>query len=1379
MRYFLKTETIAKCFIRCNTHILIVRSLDINLENKLERLHGLRLARKLLSLLPNQGFPRAIARCLVSISRDGIQERDVLTRSCWATIAELCVQDPVTASSTGCLSAVLDCILAGSQPGNIVEALISTLVFTLNEPQWRHLLREDQDLQQLVASFTDCYSLPASAASIEHNLETAEQREVKFLASKRAILSVMRSWPGLIYFCRHDSSGRRNGLESIVQTLHMPYEDGRRHVLELLFEMLNLNMPSSCEDFEEALLAASVASHDSWQVYDGFVASEGKHLLPHISRSRANLFDNYLSILLYSLISFGVIQGLVQVIIQPKNRYNVVRATLLLGEILHLSSRLLPPEVYRKCHSLPTLMNTATSLTATPEERAVASAAISCLDRIHTLRKSTVISCSLFLEQLLRFVNFSHFASHSESKSQYQLKQSVLHESEDKFNDFIRDSNVLSHDSSSWNWNLITNILSWSTDSFRKLEDISYRSFIRKLLTFFKPSSRLYSSVDVNHEHGRHMTMVFCHFIDFLLELSRDESKSHEFLEEIMSDLASCLSLIAMENAAQTAILSSTKLLTTLSHNYFLIIGRMTSSNRGSKLLEKLAIYEHLSKLIQLCPHDVYMKLIISSLDYTKEGNFSRVLLNSCLTRTNESSQLYATNFMRVLLRAGVPDFKKWAMEMLIHQMADPNHCISLAALNIIQEACDNEANLESLIKIHPPLLNHGVAGELILVRFASLPSGMKYLQESNSLDQIIRKWDSSFCLKYVKIVEDLINECLTLHFRSEAGSYGRRSERKLMESEAFVPPHLYGQLALNEEGISLIQSHRLLEKHIELVRNADISTETKRVEYKAALWSVGHVASTRLGFLLIDTTDVIPNIVSAASDFPVLSIRGTIYYVLGLIASTEVGIHRLKEYGWQGLMHGRGDVWPLVKDSHEEPGVVSFFKRKNYTHSVSSVGTKVTDPYDFLDASSCRRLMTLTRLDSPSDTNEDYYKTMNTEDGRSRTSSMGVHLTVRSAPEVQEISEGDIKVNGEAAMIDQVANQSRSRTSTEYNESITSGISSYHGSMSGTNIQSTPNPVTKSHMTVIPVRLSPIPSVSSTTMNSQNNVIQEYFTPTSVVLPLLSPSRNLPTHHSFSVTYNTMPACTTTATSMSSEVSELSQAFESTLPSSTDAHGYATLRAINRHRVHSFGMSPHDHSLFSELSTDDVSPTSSPSQSPSHDLGRDLHPASRAFSSSINLPLGKFTNKTLEIDHDLMETDQFVEHSMTPSSFMGIVVPASLSLLLNPPSSLKPLPSMLSVPISTKSDISLASTPSTDTVEKNEKLEASPTDTEKTIPEELTEKGETQPANPLELHTSSNCLLCYKVFPPSCPNLSEPGLYMKLPTLTLVTNNFISLFCR
>lgn len=91
MRHFIFDDETARSFIHSNQVHLVVRSLDINLDNKIERLQALRLLRHLIAVLPLD-VPVAAARAVVAIARDGLQDSDNLTRPCWATIAELCLR---------------------------------------------------------------------------------------------------------------------------------------------------------------------------------------------------------------------------------------------------------------------------------------------------------------------------------------------------------------------------------------------------------------------------------------------------------------------------------------------------------------------------------------------------------------------------------------------------------------------------------------------------------------------------------------------------------------------------------------------------------------------------------------------------------------------------------------------------------------------------------------------------------------------------------------------------------------------------------------------------------------------------------------------------------------------------------------------------------------------------------------------------------------------------------------------------------------------------------------------------------------------------------------------------------------------------------------
>ena len=81
------------------------------------------------------------------------------------------------------------------------------------------------------------------------------------------------------------------------------------------------------------------------------------------SRSRANrhnVLNNYTAALLLALIKCGLIEilielgnGSIQEDISPEI---ILRSTILLGEILHLSSQLLPPIVCARLQALPTLV---------------------------------------------------------------------------------------------------------------------------------------------------------------------------------------------------------------------------------------------------------------------------------------------------------------------------------------------------------------------------------------------------------------------------------------------------------------------------------------------------------------------------------------------------------------------------------------------------------------------------------------------------------------------------------------------------------------------------------------------------------------------------------------------------------------------------------------------------------------------------------------------------------------------------------------------------------------------------------------------------------------------------------------------------------------
>lgn len=56
-----------------------------------------------------------------------------------------------------------------------------------------------------------------------------------------------------------------------------------------------------------------------------------------------------------------------------------------------------------------------------------------------------------------------------------------------------------------------------------------------------------------------------------------------------------------------------------------------------------------------------------------------------------QTCRLFATKHLRVLLRAGVEFFSSWGMELLVTQLHDHNKAVSMEALDILDEACEDK----------------------------------------------------------------------------------------------------------------------------------------------------------------------------------------------------------------------------------------------------------------------------------------------------------------------------------------------------------------------------------------------------------------------------------------------------------------------------------------------------------------------------------------------------------------------------------------------------------------------------------------------------------------------------------------------------------------
>lgn len=305
--------------------------------------------------------------------------------------------------------------------------------------------------------------------------------------------------------------------------------------------------------------------------------------------------------------------------------------------------------------------------------------------------------------------------------------------------------------------------------------------------------------------------------------------------------------------------------------------------------------------------HNCYVKLIVSSFNYATDGPHHEILAKT-LTCHQESSRLYATQFLLVLLRANILRFENWGIELLVKQLFDQSKAVQLTALSTLHEACEQKSCLEKLVVQKPDLLHLGDKGLLLLIRFLSVPTGFELLNRDQFVTNEIKRWAEHFNYKYVRLMESELLDSLTLHQRSEYGRYDRRHSSvragaNVTRRDVFVLPHLYGQLVQHAHGRATLVHSGTLEPIFKCVRLAQCNTENEILELKAALWVCGHIASSVQGVDMLidensDNEDLFAAIIRIAEQCPLYSLRGTAVYVLGLMATTFKGANTLFSLG-------------------------------------------------------------------------------------------------------------------------------------------------------------------------------------------------------------------------------------------------------------------------------------------------------------------------------------------------------------------------------------------------------------------------------------------------------------------------------------------------
>lgn len=348
---------------------------------------------------------------------------------------------------------------------------------------------------------------------------------------------------------------------------------------------------------------------------------------------------------------------------------------------------------------------------------------------------------------------------------------------------------------------------------------------------------------------------------------------------------------------------SPDRLLDTLAVGYFPMLGVLTGDTKGLQMLDRWRMFNMMYHIFDRQQRPDLMKLLLSHFDYSLQGH-PRLLLSKALTAGTKDIRTHATNTLRKYTYSpqAVPGAHKWAIQLLVTQLYDPDVEVCATAVKILEKACNNKSYLEFVVECRPSLDHLGEIGAPLLLRFLSTSIGYHYL---DGLDYISNEMDDWFLGRndsYVSLVEASLARAFASDIKdSETSNRMSMLDDVEVDPETHVPPHFYRELTRTKEGCDLLRQKRHFEEFSNTIRDHGMQYDDSEMitKVKGCLWAVGNVGSMELGAEFLESTDIVERIVDIAQTHEVMSLRGTAFFVLGLISRSIHGLEILSELGW------------------------------------------------------------------------------------------------------------------------------------------------------------------------------------------------------------------------------------------------------------------------------------------------------------------------------------------------------------------------------------------------------------------------------------------------------------------------------------------------
>ncbi|OZJ02093.1 hypothetical protein BZG36_04577 [Bifiguratus adelaidae] len=880
-------------FLPMHLDLVVIRAITRDPAYHSEREQALKLIRTLMDYSHGGTvyITQGILRAVVAIAE---QMDDTLRNIALETLAEMAICDLPSFVQVGGLRVIVQAVIDG--PRRMIDVLVSIIVYVLDDPSTRVYIRPGIDLQFILASFTDAYSKGPSA-------------EERLRNSVRVLTLLFKTWTGTLFLCSNES----RAIHSVVEALRLPYEETTKILLDMLFEIFRIPLPKDSTSYftshRPGNWAGTPGVDDSLELSTTYKHKQIPTLLHH-----------HLSLILNIFTDAGIMMALVD-IIKKENLSISRKATHLMGEMLQLSTRILPVGIATQIQSLPKLFVLAASF-ENEEIRHNATAVLSHIDNLNRIRGRLQSQVIIEKEESSR----RNQEKVREVKVRLGMQIDDVH-----FRTMLVDSQVLNtKDHNKWNWEVITELLQGPLLNPRRLEEATRGcKFVKRLLAFYRPFRHRFSDLKASKVNHNRYDKAGCALFHVLL--ANAEGVRYLAENKILRQLADAFSQLDPMNASSESeqIFTRERMDSTLTSSYFRFLGVFSKHREGLNLLERFRIFSLLYAMSEFRSRDDLIMALITNFDYTLDGH-PRVLLSKMMTSGYKHIRLFATTHLGEILSADGNEFNDWAIRLLITQLYDPYLEVCQKAVSVLDDACVNVANLELLVRLRPSLDHLGEISNPLLLKFLSTSSGFTYL---NGLDYVSREMDEWYKERNCHYVTQLEVSLARAIMSSPEGQHSVFEERvdnkhnfeTVQPCDGAVPSHFYGELTKTPQGCLMLREAGHFSLFADYIRNYSMESHDREIirNLKAVLWAVGNIGATRNGLPFLEEEDIVKDIVAIAEHSEVLSLKGTSYYVLGLICRTQQGVELLGEFGWEGVVYPNGEVAGLCVPANLRPFLI------------------------------------------------------------------------------------------------------------------------------------------------------------------------------------------------------------------------------------------------------------------------------------------------------------------------------------------------------------------------------------------------------------------------------------------------------------------------